>query len=67
MTHAQRSNLMVPAAHHPIAPCQLNIAFESLELEGMNQSQRANAVTKLALLLLQAAGVQTQEANNDEY
>jgi len=50
-----------------MAPRQLNIVFESLELEGMSPSQRANAVTQLAILLLQAAGVQTQGVNNDEH
>jgi hypothetical protein len=38
-----------------------------MELEGMSPSQRANAVTQLANLLLQAAGVQAQGVNNDEH
>jgi hypothetical protein len=67
MTHPPRSLLIMPAAHNPMAPRQLNIVFESLELEGMSPSQRANAVTQLAILLLQAAGVQTQGVNNDEH
>lgn len=67
MTHPPRSLLMLPAAHHPMVPRQLNIVFESLEVQGMSPSQRANAVTQLAILLLQAAGVQTQEVNNDEH
>lgn len=49
-----------------MAPRQLNIVFESVELEGMSPGQRANAVTQLAILLLQAAGVQTKGVNNDE-
>jgi hypothetical protein len=48
-----------------MAPCQLNIVFESLEIEGMSPGQRANAVNQLAILLLQAAGVQMQGVNND--
>jgi hypothetical protein len=67
MTHPPRSLLIMPAVHHLMAPRQLNIVFESLELEGMSPSQRANAVTQLAILLLQAAGVQTQGVNNDEH
>ena len=67
MTHPQRSLLMLPAAHHSLAPRQLNIVFESMELEGMSPSQRANAVTQLANLLLQAAGVQAQGGHNDEH
>ena len=66
MNHPPRSLLMLPAAHRPMAPRQLNIVFETVELEGMRPNQRANAVTQLAILLLQAAGVQTQGVNNDE-
>jgi hypothetical protein len=67
MNHPPRSLLKLPAAHHPMSPRQLNIVFESVELEGMSPNQRANAVTQLAILLLQAAGVQTQGVNNDEH
>ncbi len=67
MTHPPRSLVMLPASPTPMAPRQLNIAFESMELEGMSPGQRANAVTQLAILLLQAAGVQTQGVNNDEH
>ncbi len=67
MTHPTRPLLRLPAAHQSLAPRQLNIVFESLELEAMSPSQRANAVTQLAILLLQAAGVQTQGVNNDEH
>ena len=66
MKHPPRSLLILPAAHRPMAPRQLNIVFESVELEGMSPGQRANAVTQLAILLLQAAGVQTKGVNNDE-
>ena len=67
MTRPPRSHLMLTASPAPTAPRQLNIVFESLALEGMSPGQRANAVTQLAMLLLQAAGVQTQGANNDEH
>ena len=67
MNRPQRSLLMLSASLTPLAPRQLNIVFESLELEGMSASQRANAVSQLAILLLQAAGVQTQGVRNDEH
>ena len=66
MNHPPRSHLLLPAAHRPMEPRQMNIVFESVELEGMSPGQRANAVTQLAILLLQAAGVQTKGVNNDE-
>ena len=46
--------------------CQLNIQFESPMLQAMEPNERANAVTQLAALLLQAAGIQATGANNDE-
>jgi hypothetical protein len=60
---------MLPAAS-PVStttPLQLRIAFESPVLQGMSPTQRAGAVKQLATLLLQAAAVQTQGANNDEH
>lgn len=65
MTSSPRSPLMLPAPPTPTAPRQLSITFESPVLQGMNPTQRASAVTQLAILLLQAAGVQTQRANNE--
>ena len=65
MTHPPRSRLMLPASPAPTLPRQLSIVFESLAIQGMSPGQRANAVTQLAILLLQAAGAQTQGANND--
>jgi hypothetical protein len=67
MTHPFRSNLILPAPLRATAPRQLSILFESPALQGMSPSQRANAVTQLACLLLQAAGMQTQEASDDEH
>ena len=67
MTRPPRSHLMLPASPVPAAPRQLSIVFETLALQGMSPGQRANAVTQLAILLLQAAGVQTQGASNDEH
>ena len=67
MTHPTRSHLLLPAAPAPTAPRQLSIVFETLALQGLSPVQRANAVTQLAILLLQAAGVQPQGASNDEH
>jgi len=67
MTRPPRSHLMLPASPAPTTPRQLSIVFESPVLQGTSPSQRANAVTQLAILLLQAAGVQTQGANNDNH
>jgi len=47
------------------APRQLRIAFDHVDLRGMTSTERANVLTHLATLLLQAAGVQTEEANNE--
>jgi hypothetical protein len=56
---------MLQASPTAMAPRQLNILFEGLEVEAMSPDHRANAINQLAILLLQAAGVQLQEANND--
>ena len=42
------------------------MAFESPVLQEMDPSERANVVAQLAILLLQAAGVQAAGSNNDE-
>jgi hypothetical protein len=68
MTRPPRSHLLLPAASPALtAPRQLSIVFESPVLQGMTPSQRANAVTQLSIVLLQAAGAQTQGASNDEH
>jgi hypothetical protein len=67
MTHPFRPHSMLPAPATPTAPRQLSIVFESPALQGMSPFQRASAVTQLAILLLQAAGMQTQEARDDEH
>ena len=66
MTHPPRSHLL-PAAPAPTAPRQLSIVFETLALQGLSPGQRANAVTQLAILLLQAAGVLTQGQAMEEH
>jgi hypothetical protein len=55
-----------PMRANPLAaPHQLRIAFDCVDLRGMTPTDRANVLTKLATLLLQAAGVQTEEAIDD--
>ena len=67
MTNPTRPLLTLPAIHRSLVPRQLDLVFESEELEGLIPNQRANVVTQLAILLLQAAGVQTRGVNNDEH
>lgn len=55
----------VPTA--PVSQRQLSMAFESPVLQGMSSSERANAVAQLAILLLQAAGVQRTGADDGEH
>jgi hypothetical protein len=38
-------------------PRQMNMKFDTVELQGMSAAQRARAITHLASLLMQAAGV----------
>ncbi len=42
------------------------MAFESPVLQGLDPSERNRVVMKLALLLLQAAGVQAAGGDHDE-
>lgn len=67
MTGSPRSHLMQPASSAPMPQRQLSIAFESPVLQGMDPSERASAVTQLAILLLQAASVQLPGADDDHH
>jgi hypothetical protein len=51
----------------PTAPRQLSIAFESIWLRGISQSERAKVLTHLASLLILAAGVADKESDDDEH
>lgn len=69
MTRPPRSHPIRPAlaglpAHPPQR--QLTMAFESPGLQGMTPTERTSAVTQLAMLLMQAAGVQLPGAHDDE-
>jgi hypothetical protein len=45
---------------------QLSMAFETQAIHGMSPSERATAIAQLAILLLQASGVQAAGSNDDE-
>jgi hypothetical protein len=53
------------ASTSPQVQRQLSMAFDSPLLQGMTAAERANVLTHLTQLLLQAAGIQT-EGNDDE-
>ncbi len=55
----------IPIRPLPPAPRQLNISFESSLLQGLTPSERANVVALLTNLLLQAAGVLTEDADDE--
>ena len=49
-----------------VAPHQISLAFTSVQLAGMNPSQRARALSCLTNLLMLAAGGAGQEASDDQ-
>ena len=49
-----------------VVPHQSSLAFTSVQLSGMNASQRARALSCLANLLMLAAGSVGQEASDDQ-
>jgi hypothetical protein len=49
-----------------VVPHQGSLAFTSVQLSGMNSSQRARALSCLANLLMLAAGCEVQEANDEQ-
>ena len=48
------------------APRQLAIPFELVRLRGMTAAERRISLTRLASLLLQAAGIAAGERDDDE-
>jgi hypothetical protein len=50
----------------PIVPRQNSLAFTSVQLSGMNSSQKARALSCLANLLMLAAGCAIEEVNDDQ-
>jgi hypothetical protein len=49
-----------------VTPHQSSLAFTSVQLSGMNPSQRARALSSLANLLMLAGGGADQEASDDQ-
>jgi hypothetical protein len=49
-----------------VTPRQMSMRFDNAELQGMNAEQRARAITRLASLLIQAAGATAKECDDDE-
>jgi hypothetical protein len=49
-----------------VIPRQSNLAFTSVQLSGMNLSQRAQALSCLTNLLMLAAGGADQEASDEQ-
>ena len=45
---------------------QLGLTFESPVLQGMTPNERSNVIAQLAVVLLQAAGVQPREAQDEQ-
>jgi hypothetical protein len=55
----------VPAGLQSI-PHQMNMTFDTVELQGMSAVQRTNAIRNLATLLMQAAGIATAKEHDDD-
>ncbi len=49
-----------------VFPRQLNIMFDSVRLRNIGTSDRVKAIACLANLLTQAAGIGTEERDNDK-
>lgn len=69
MTHVPRPHRLLTTStpRPPQAQRQLSIAFESPVLQDLEPSERTAVVAQLALLLLQAAGVQPTGADYGEH
>ena len=66
MTNLPRS-IAATRLSFPTASRQLSIAFETIPIRGIPQTERAKIITHLANVLLQAAGTATGDRNDDEH
>ena len=55
-----------PPKPAPTAPRQLSMPFDSGTLRGMSLAERRAVLVRMACLLLEAAGVATEERSDDE-
>jgi hypothetical protein len=58
-----RNALQLSACPRP--PRQLSMSLDSMELKGMSEAERAAAVSRLAKLMMEAAGVAVEESGHD--
>ena len=54
-------------ARRATANRQLSIAFDAARLRAISPAERATAVVQLALLLMEAAGIATEERHDGEH
>jgi hypothetical protein len=45
----------------------MNLIFESRKLDGLGDKERAKAVSTLARILMQAAGLKVEELSDDQH
>lgn len=62
---AERHKIRKSAPLPPIQPRQMTITFESSVLRGMTHAERLKALTHLAHLLMQAAGIAVEEHRDE--
>ena len=48
-------------------PRQLSMALDSVELQGLSPIERKTAVSRLARLLMEAAGTELEERGDDDH
>jgi hypothetical protein len=48
-----------------VPPCQLDLAFDHAQLQGMTPTECQTVIAQLARLLLEARGIVTREAGDD--
>lgn len=66
MTQVSRLRRALTTSAPPQSHRQLSIAFESPVLKGMTPSERLNVIAQMAVVLLQAAGIQPREADDEQ-
>ena len=56
---------ILPTLPLPAAPRQLSMSFDAAKLRGMNPTERSTALSRLAVVLLEAANVAVKEDGDD--